>query len=849
MTLHALAGRWWDRVRAHPVQEALAGAGATIGVALVLAVLATNGSIAGNARALVHGIAGSARLELVARGDDGFAARTLVRVRALRDVAAASPLLEQRAAIRGPSGREAVDLVGVDGSIVALHGVVTHQLDPTLLRVLRGGLMLPGSVAATVGADGRTVRGRTVELELRGRLRRLRVSTVLGSPLIGPAADAAVAIAPLAHVQALAGLHGRIARILVTPRAGRDAAVRRRLERIAAGRITVAPVAQEVGLIAQAAAPSHQATGLFAAIAAVCGALLVFNAMLLTAPERRRSVAVLRVAAGYGTRDVAAIVLFDAVASGAIASLLGVGLGSVLARTLFAAAPSFLSFAFALSGHVAIPPATALLVGAGGVLVTCLAAAPLLLDLRRSRPLDAVERDAGEAGQQLATSARRAMGAVAAVLLAGATVVAWRTPPETIPVIGALAVATALAVPWLCVAVARLLRRAADRAGWHAVSLACEGVGARTLRAAALAAMAAVAVCGCLAIEGAHRDVLRGLDRDFAEHLRGADVWVTAGRAENSLTTEGFPAAAAAARIRGLAGVRSVAASYGGLLDLGSRRVWILAPSPRGAAPIPPSQLLHGDLATADARIRGGGWIAVSNVLAAARHVRLDGRFALPTPSGARTYRVAAIVTNLGWSPGAIVMSAASYRRDWREPDPTALAVSLRAGASPAAASRAIERALGGGSALRAQTTAARDAQFRALARDGLARLSQISTLLLIAAALSLAAGTIAATWQRRLSLAVLRFSGHRPREVWRVVLLEATIVLGTGAAAGTASGVAGHRLLARWLTATTGYPAPFAIAPRQIAVLVGALLGIAVTLIAAAGTRAVRLDRGAVLE
>jgi len=843
MTLRSLADHYRDRLRAHPVQEAFAGVGVAIGVALVLAVLATNGSIAANARDLVHGIAGSARLELVARGEHGFAAATLRSVRALPDVELASPLIEQRAAVAGRGGREAVDLVGLDGSITELGGAVTRQLDPTMLRLLHGGLMLPGSVAAAVGVDAHAdARRRRIRLELRGRIHRLAAAAVLPSSLIGPAADAAVAIAPLAQVQALAGLPGRVTRILVTPRPGRDAAARRQLERIVAGRIAVTPIDEEVALIAQAAAPSYQATELFAAIAAVCGALLVFNAMLLTAPERRRDVAVLRLAAGYGRRDVVALLLFEAAVLGTAASLAGVALGVLLAHTLFAEPPSFLSFAFALGSHVSVPPRTALLVGAGGVLVTCLAATPLLSDLRRGRPPDAVERDGGEAGQQISTAVRRGMGTTSIGLLAAAATAAWSTPSTTIAAIGALAIATALAVPWLSSGAAQLLQRLADRTSRHAVSLACEGIRARPARAAALAATAAVAVCGCLAIQGAHRDLLRGLDRSFADYLAGTEVWVTAGRDENSLTTEGFPAASVARRIRGVAGVRQVNAYYGGLLDMDGRRVWILAPGPRNAAPIPPSQLMRGDLAKAERRVRTGRWIAISNVLAAARGARLGDRFALPTPSGPQAYRVAAITTNLGWAPGAIVMSAASYRHDWTNPDPTALQVSLAPRTSPSSARQAIEHALG--AALRVQTTPERDARFRALARDGLQRLSQISTLLVLAAALSLAAGTIAATWQRRRSLAVLRLSGHLPSELWRIVLIEAAIVLATGGLAGVAGGIAGHRLLARWLSLTTGYPAPFAIAPSQIAALIGALLGIALTLVGAACVRALRTDR-----
>jgi putative ABC transport system permease protein len=844
MTLRGLVDHYGERVRAHPVQELLAGVGVAIGVALAFAVLIANSSVATNARALVHGIAGSAQLQLSARSSDGFPQAAIERVRALPDVAVASPLLEQRALVSGPSGTRSVNLVGVEKSIADLDGSATRQLDPALLVLLQGGLMLPSTVAQEVGVPTSGGAERHVTLGLGGRTQRVGVSAVLNEAAIGPAADAAVAIAPLNHAQTLAGLPGRVTRILVTPKDGRTAAARAELLRLAGGKLTVAPVDREVALISQAAAPSSQATGFFAAIAAICGTLLVFNAMLLTAPERRRSIAVLRTAAGYTPGDVAQMLLFEAVVLGTVASAAGVALGVVLAKTAFSGAPSFLSFAFALSGKVSIPLDTVLAVGAAGVVVTCIAAAPPLLDLRRSRALDAVEHEQGEAGQRLPTATRYAMAGGALVLFAAAGLLVALEPAATIVAIGVVTVATALAIPTLCVGAAQLAAWIASRTDWHALDLAAEGVRARTVRASTLAAMAAVAVSGCLAIEGAHRDVLRGLDRNFAEYLASADIWVTSGGAENSLTTESFPAAATSRRLAAVPGVARVDPYYGSLLDIDDRRVWVIARDGGDAAPIPPSQLIDGDLRTATARLRTGAWVAVSNALARKQRVGVGDRFALPTPGGVQRYRVAAIVTNLGWGPGAVIMSADRYRDAWLGPQPSALELRLAPGADPVATRRAVEHALGPNSALRAQTTAERNTQFRRLARDGLVRLSQIALMLLAAAALSLAAGTVAAIWQRRVSLAVLRISGHLPGELWRVLLLEATIVLGTGALAGLIAGVVGHRLLARWLADTTGYPAPFALNPAQIGLVVASILGVALALIALAGARASRVEQ-----
>ena len=836
MTLRGLAEHYGARVRAHPMQELLAGVGVAIGVALVFAVLAANESVGTGARALVEGIAGSARLELAARDGDGFPSKLAGRVRRLPGVAAASPVLDQRVAVIGPAGRRSVNLVGVDESITALGGKATRQLDPSVLDVLRRSVLLPSAVASAVGIPTSGSGSRRVTVALRGRVHDLPVSAVLGEVVVGPVAGAAIAIMPLEQAQAVADLPGRVTRVLVVAEPGREAEVRSGLDRLARGRIAVAPVEREVALLSQAAAPSHQATGLFAAIAAISGTLLAFNAMLLTAPERRRSVAVLRIAAGYTRRDVARLLLFEAVVLGKLASLAGLALGMLLARTAFAEAPSFLSFGFALGGTISIPLELAAAIGAGGILVTCLAAAPMLLDLRHDRVVDAVHREPGEAGQRLSRRVRTGMAGTAGGLLLATLVVTWRLPHLTIAGIAALAVATALRVPAACVAAARAARRIADRGSWHALGLVGDGLRVRSVRASTLAAMGAVAVCGCVAIEGAHRDILRGLDRNFAEFLAGADVWVTVAGPENSLTTEAFPANGVARRVRTVPGVARVRPYYGGLLDVGERRVWVI-----GRGRIPPSQLLHGGRTTAQRRLRSGGWIAVSNALAVEQGAQIGDRFSLPTPAGRLSYRIAAITTNLGWGPGAVIMPAAEYRRAWLGPDPSGLRVDLGSGVDPVAMRRRIDAALGPVTSLRAQTSPERLTQFKALARDGLDRLSQIALMLVIAAGLSLAAGTIAAIWQRRLSLAALRLSGHPPRELWRVLLLEAGIVLGTGCLAGAAAGGIGHYLLTRWLRSTTGYPAPFEADAAQSLVVVGSVLAIALALIALASVVAAR--------
>jgi putative ABC transport system permease protein len=272
----------------------------------------------------------------------------------------------------------------------------------------------------------------------------------------------------------------------------------------------------------------------------------------------------------------------------------------------------------------------------------------------------------------------------------------------------------------------------------------------------------------------------------------------------------------------------------GSFLNYDGRRVWIIARAAGTPEPIPASQLLQGSVATATARLRAGGWITVSQQLAEARHLQVGEQLTLPTPTGSASYRIAATTTNLGWSAGAIIINGSDYHRAWATTDASALEVNASPGVNIAALKHAVATVLGSGSALTVQTSAERAAQADALARQGLSRMSQITLLLMIAAALAMAAAIGAGIWQRRSALASLRIHSFTPWQLRAVLTYESIIVLGTGGLAGAAAGVYGHLLCDRYLRLTTGFPAPFAVEGLHtiqtiLLIIVGALLALAI--------------------
>src|SRR5262249_47000641 len=147
-------------------------------------------------------------------------------------------------------------------------------------------------------------------------------------------------------------------------------------------------------------------------------------------------------------------------------------------------------------------------------------------------------------------------------------------------------------------------------------------------------------------------------------------------------------------------GVRAVEPITGGLVDLGNRRLWVLAWPSSSRLEFLNGQVIRGSGATAKARLRAGGWVTVSKQVAAEHHVGIGGVLRLPTAAGELSLKVAALTTNFGWSPGALVLNRADYARAWTGSQPTALLASTREGADQSAVRDEIERALGPGNGL-----------------------------------------------------------------------------------------------------------------------------------------------------
>jgi putative ABC transport system permease protein len=841
LRVDVLLGMYRRRLRYHGVREVLAGGGIAIGVALVFGVLVANSSVIGSAREIIHSVDGSASLELAARSPQGFSQELAERVELLPGVGSAAPLLRENAVITGPHGSRSVQLVGVTPRLIGIRGSITRNLGPGT-GLLSGGIGLPSGVAETIGAQA----GGAATLLAGGAAHTSRVGAVLDAGTIGALASSGLVVAQLTLAQIIAGTPGRVTEVLIRVAPGKERLVARELRQLAAGKLDVLPASAELSALDETAKPTSQSSDLFAAIGLMVGFLLALNAMLLIVPERRREIAEMR-SQGYDSKQVLVLFGFQALTLGTAASLVGVAIGDVLARTLFANTPIYLSVAFPISGQQTIDTLTVLVAIGLGVAATLVASlVPIILDLTSKEPVDAVLKRRGEAGQQISTKLIRRLALTGALITICVTVAAVAAPASTVVGGVALALASLCFVPLIFRLVTNALRRFVARRHGGMVAVAVIELNAGAVRAVALAGVAALAVYGVTAVNGAQRDLTYGLDQTFAEYIGTADIWVTA--RGNNLTVNSFPADGSIAAIANTQGVASVRTDQGAYLDVGSRRMWVIARPNNGRSMLPAGQLLEGEITSATIRLRQVGWAAVSSAFAAEHDLHIGSPFSLPTPSGRVPFRVAAVTTNIGWPPGALTLNTTDYSRYWQTSEPTALEVNLKPGVGPTQGKRAIEDTLHGRGGLRVQTRNERVAQFQNNASQGLHSISEISALLLLTAALALAAALSTVIYQRRARYVSLKEDGFDRWQLWRGFLIEASVLLGIGCADGAILGVYGHALANRYLRLSTGFPAPFSVGALQLVLTLLIVAGVSLAVIAlpgysAAGVPISRLD------
>ena len=596
--------------------------------------------------------------------------------------------------------------------------------------------------------------------------------------------------------------------------------------------VNVEPSNFDSKLFAVASSPETQSETLFSVISALVGFLFAFTAILLTVPRRRKHIEELWPhGASYGITFE--ILLFDAVVLAILGCVLGLALGDALSIAAFDRAPGYLASAFPVGNSRIITAQSVILAVLAG---SAAAVGGVLWPMR-----ELLLRTSTQQPSPRWAAVRLLVAGICATVTA---IVLLAHPQDAFLGSATLVIALLALMPTAFQAVLFAFEHIQRLPiGGAATELAVDSLGApRVLvRALAVAVLSGVAVFGTISIGGAEVSLQRGLDASANAVSFSANIWVSPGGQASPLSTTPFTQVSPLDIVH-LPGVASVGVYRGSFFDWGDRRVWVLAPPANSRATIPVGQLIAGRLDVAIARIRDGGWAVLSEALAHENHLNIGDSFTLPSPIPT-TLRVAALSTNIGWPPGAVILNTTDYARAWESSAPSAYEIQTRNGVALAAMRADIQRALSPSAGLVAETSSERRARDYAVINQGLSRLSQIKLLVLLASGLALAGAMTSLIWQRRERIAAIRVQGYSPLVLWQWLCIESVLMLGTGCCMGAIFGIAGQLLLSHALAAVTGFPISLGVETGAIAVSFAWAAALALTIIAVPGSLAVQIS------
>src|ERR1035441_10383499 len=317
--------------------------------------------------------------------------------------------------------------------------------------------------------------------------------------------------------------------------------------------------------------------------------------MLLTVAQRRRLIADLR-REGYSSQAVIAVLLLDAAVLGVFASAVGLALGDELSVLLFRSTPGYLASAFAVGSQRVVSWQSVSVAAVGGILAALLAVLSPLRDILSRDPLAATAPSSASGAR---TSALLGAGGVACLAVSVVTLLA--APRAAALGVACLLAALLLLLPLSFAGALWLVRRIAPGVTSAVPHVAVMELRSGRGRAIAIAATGAIAMFGSVSIQGAHGDLLHGLENAAHDENAFTDIWVAPAGSYNLLTTAPFATRGVLQKIEHLQGVRAVRIYRGGLLDYGERRVWVIAPGPEERR-----RGVHAPLASSVALSRGG---------------------------------------------------------------------------------------------------------------------------------------------------------------------------------------------------------------------------------------------------
>ncbi len=647
-----------------PLRSLLTLVGVAVGVATLVGIAAINRSVMDAFRSTIDTVAGKAQLT-VAADTSGFPEELLETVRAVPGVTHAAGSLTLVARVKDRPG-QSMYLLGVDllddGYFRSYEGADTD------VGKLADDLEFLNSTDRVLVSDryarehGLTT-GDTFELVTPDGARPFVIHGLLKDTGPLKAFGGAVGVMFFGSLQEAFSKGRTLTRVdvAVDPAVGLET-VKARLQ-AAVGSSLEVDTPDRRGQSVQTMVRSFQlGLNLGSVVALLVGVFLVYNTVSISVVQRRREIGTLR-ALGATRLRIRVMFALEAAVFGTVGSLLGLPLGLAMGRAAIGGVSESISKIYIQVNAKDVQlGATELLLGLALGIVGSLAAAIRPAVIASSvQPVEALRKDVAlGAGAVQVNSWPTWAGLVA---LAAVWPMTQLPPPlENVPLGGYLAISLVLTGSTL---LTPLLLRVLNRpfrapglalfgiAGW----LAADNFARAPARTAVPVSALSLGVAMAITLTGFISSFHESSDRWISQSIP-ADLFVTSSAKTAGVQNQPMKAEVQAelATISGIADIDPVRILAHDLMGL---RIYITSLTDEIYRKHARPMILEGELPTAEAR--EGGAVVVSENLARRRDLHAGKTFVMKTPTGERTYTVAAVIIDYTSDQGSVIMDRSIY--------------------------------------------------------------------------------------------------------------------------------------------------------------------------------------------
>lgn len=530
----------------------------------------------------------------------------------------------------------------------------------------------------------------------------------------------------------------------------------------------------------------------FAGVALFVGSFVIANSLSITIAQRTREFATLRTL-GATRRQVLRSILIESLAVGAVASVVGLGVGLALAQGLFALFNA-VGLTLPTSGTV-IETRTIVVSLVVGVVVTALASLRPAMRATRVEPIAAV-REGARLPEGRFARYRTAGSAVTVALGFAAVLLGLFAASGTAPVLALMGAGAVLVFIGVAMLSSRIVPTLAGGLGWPSARLG--GVVGRLARentrrnpqrtaSTASALMIGLALVTLLAMMSAG---MISSFRGAVDELFTGDYAIMA---QNNSSPLPVAAAQAASRAPGVTAVGEVRAGEGRVFG-SNRQLSAVGP---GIERVVRLNWVHGSPSVLGSLGADGAF--VDQGTAEGNHLHVGSRLVVLTPAGGR---IPLIVRGIfkppaGGSPfGPVTMSAATWDRYYSQPENLYTLVKMSGDETPANTA-ALRRALSPFPNAKVQAR-------QQFIDSQIASFTSILNILYVLLALSILVSVfgivntlVLSVFERTREIGMLRVVGTTRRQIRRLIRDESVITALIGSAIGIVLGVAFGALLA----------------------------------------------------